>query len=80
MSRDSEKILASAYEPSVPLGSEQKALVAALTEAILSARQDVPPPNSDATAAATQYGQIKGALRTHSEPIPTASTSNTSKG
>jgi hypothetical protein len=55
------------------------AMTAALTEAIRAARRDVTPPDPAATDAATEYGKIKGALRTHSEPIPKASTSITSK-
>lgn len=66
------------------LDSHSQALVEALTAAILSARRDVPPPDPAATAAAAQYREIKGALRTHSEPIltpiPTPSTGYTSKG
>jgi hypothetical protein len=58
-----------------PLDRANRALVAALTAAILAARRDVSPPDQRATAAATQYAEIKGALRTHSEPIPVASTS-----
>jgi len=54
-------------------------MTAALTAAIQAARRDVTPPDQKATDAATEYGKIKGALRTHSEPIPKASTSITSK-
>jgi hypothetical protein len=55
------------------LNEEQQALVKALTEAIIAANRDAPPPHEAAIAAAYQYGQIKGALRTHSEPMPTVS-------
>ena len=65
------------YPTRPPLDQDQQGLVtamtAALTEAIRAARRDVPPPDQAATAAATEYGKIKGALRTHSEPIPAAS-------
>jgi hypothetical protein len=71
------------YQKRPPLDQDQKALVtamtAALTAAIQAARRDVTPPDQKATDAATDYGKIKGALRTHSEPIPKASTSITSK-
>ena len=46
-----------------------------LTEAIRTARKGA----QEATNAATEYGKIKGALRTHSEKIPRSSTSITSK-
>ena len=66
------------------LDPKSQALVEALTAAILSARRDVTAPDPLATAAAAQYREIKGALRTHSEPIltpiPTPSTRYTSKG
>ena len=52
------------YGTPPPLGLDQKALVAALTAAIVASRQDRRPPSTEALAAATQYGDIKRALRT----------------
>lgn len=56
------------------LDRDGRALVVALTTAILAARPDAPPVNEKATAAATQYREIRAALRTHLEPLPMAET------
>jgi len=57
-----------------PLDHDGQALVAALTAAILAARENALPPNQQASDAADEYAVIKAVLRTHSEPllIPTA--------
>lgn len=60
------------------LDRDGRALVAALTAAILAARPDAPPVNEAAAAAAAQYRQIRLALRTHAEPLPKAGSTGTS--
>jgi hypothetical protein len=51
-----------------PPYQNQNAIADALKDltAAISARRDVPQPSKEATRAAAQYGEIKGALRTHS--------------
>lgn len=56
------------------LSEEQRALATAIiTDAIVATRQNVAAPpqvsaSGPAAIAADQYGEIKRALRTHSEP------------
>ena len=54
------------------LDANSQALIAALTAAILSSRQNAAPPDQDATDAAAEYAEIKGALRTFGEPFNSA--------
>ena len=51
------------------LDQDGQALVAALTAAILAARENAPLPNQVASDAAEEYAGIKAALRTHSEKL-----------
>ena len=46
-------------------------LIAAFTDALNSPRPSVPAANANAVAAAAQYREIRAALRTHAEPVPT---------
>lgn len=61
-------------EPTKPLDPDGQALVAALTAAIVAAREGALPPNPKAAAAEDEYAVIKAVLRTHSDKTanPTA--------
>jgi hypothetical protein len=59
-------------KPAERLDVNSQALIAALTAAIVQARREGPPPDPDATDAASEYAEIKGALRTHGEPLQSA--------
>jgi hypothetical protein len=51
------------------LDANSQALIAALTAAIVSSRQNAAPLDQDATDAAAEYAEIKAALRTFGEPF-----------
>ena len=63
-------------KPAEALDANSQALIAALTAAIVQSRTAGPPPDPDAADAASEYAEIRGALRTHGEALQSAGLRN----
>ena len=59
-------------KPADALDTNSQALIAALTAAIVKSRREGPAPDPDADDAASEYAEIRSALRTHGESLQSA--------